>query len=235
MSFIDTNVSPTQGQDPDDPVVEPHTHYVQSDQVPAKTYTASTLPFSEGDVQLLADRIQRQGNFFFGRECRTPDSAKYLARDLLYILDIMYFRMTDIWEPPKATGAVEGSPGYFLPEGTTVEFDYELPTLEAPNDQPWAEGSYVELEDGTPYTWLGGPGTIANPYWGPPWKKSEAKPATRYPAEPTLTGMDQVNADKLAGLGYVADPTMAWASWDYIEIGLYWFTWDGTKWAPQPV
>lgn len=228
MSFIDTNVSPTLEGSPSDPVVEPHTHYVQSDQVPAKVYTASTIPFSQDDVTKLAARIQRQGNFFFGRECRTPESAKYLARDLLYILDIMQYRLTDTYDP-HSTGVVAGSPGQFLPEGSEIPFAMEDCQVVPSPDTAWLAGQYVDLGDGSQCTWLGfdSPGN----HWNRRWTKMAPQPGMCYPAEPTITGQDQANADKIDGLGY-SHPVVAWAGWDYITIGMFQFTWDGTKWLP---
>lgn len=61
--------------------------------------------------------------------------------------------------------------------------------------------------------------------------KGNATPGTVYPAEATITASDSTNAAKLAGLGYVANPTTAWTTGQKITIGTYDFNWSGTAWA----
>lgn len=64
-----------------------------------------------------------------------------------------------------------------------------------------------------------------------PYGKGNAQPGMTYPAEATVTAEDSTNAAKLAGLGYVANPTTAWTTGQEITIGLYDFNWSGTAWA----
>ncbi|QJD49827.1 hypothetical protein QDW19_gp12 [Microbacterium phage AvGardian] len=61
--------------------------------------------------------------------------------------------------------------------------------------------------------------------------KGNAAPGNVYPAEATVTAQDSTNAAKLAGLGYVANPTTNWTTGQKITIGAYQFNWTGTAWA----
>jgi len=61
--------------------------------------------------------------------------------------------------------------------------------------------------------------------------KSTASPGDTFPAEATVTASDAPNAAKLAGLGYVADPTSAWTNGQKITVGTFDFNWSGTAWA----
>jgi hypothetical protein len=61
--------------------------------------------------------------------------------------------------------------------------------------------------------------------------KGSASNGDVFPAEATVTASDSTNAAKLAGLGYVANPTTAWTAGQKITIGTYLFNWSGTAWA----
>jgi hypothetical protein len=54
-------------------------------------------------------------------------------------------------------------------------------------------------------------------------------------ANPALTGQDQANAQKLAGLGYVASPLNDWGIGHAVTIGTYQFRWHGSYWAASPM
>lgn len=60
---------------------------------------------------------------------------------------------------------------------------------------------------------------------------ASSTPGTVFPAEATVTAQDATNAAKLAGLGYVANPTTAWTAGQKITVGTYQFNWSGTAWA----
>ncbi|UAJ78313.1 hypothetical protein IT072_02375 [Leifsonia sp. ZF2019] len=62
-------------------------------------------------------------------------------------------------------------------------------------------------------------------------KKSAAAPGNVFPADSNITASDSTNAAKLAGLGYVANPTTAWTTGQKISIGAFDFNWSGTAWA----
>jgi hypothetical protein len=64
--------------------------------------------------------------------------------------------------------------------------------------------------------------------------KGSASPGDVFPAEATITASDASNAAKLAGLGFVADPTTAWTSGQKMTVGTFDFNWSGTAWAPGP-
>jgi hypothetical protein len=64
-----------------------------------------------------------------------------------------------------------------------------------------------------------------------PYAKGNAQPGMTFPAEATVTAEDATNAAKLAGLGYVANPTTAWTTGQEVTIGIYDFNWSGTAWA----
>jgi hypothetical protein len=234
VSFIDTNVAPSQQKDidPNDPPIEATTRYVQSDQVPIKLYKPSTLPYTQSDLALLAQRIQRQGNFFFGRECRTPESAWALARDLLYVCDLMEYTLWDKLSNVDIEGVVPGSPGNFEPSNAEIPAD-----LEALRDcgdlgqtTPWQSNEYVVLGDSSTATWIGNP--TADEPWNRMWNKSQATYGMCFPAEATITAQDQANADKLTILGYNPNPSTDWGANTPITIGLYQFKFNGTDWAP---
>jgi hypothetical protein len=92
---------------------------------------------------------------------------------------------------------------------------------------------WVITGDGKAYTYATDDGS-GNPGWvlvtlG---KKGAAAPATQFPPEATVTAEDAANAAKLAGLGFVAAPTTAWATGEGITVGKFNFHWDGAKWAP---
>lgn len=78
--------------------------------------------------------------------------------------------------------------------------------------------------------------TIPASCWGEtgpaPLNKAAAAPGQVFPPEPTVTAQDTTNALKLAGLGYVANPTGAWTTGQGITIGAFQFSWTGAVWAP---
>lgn len=47
----------------------------------------------------------------------------------------------------------------------------------------------------------------------------------------SITASDAPNAAKLAGLGFVADPTTAWTVGQKITVNAFDFNWSGTAWA----
>jgi hypothetical protein len=61
--------------------------------------------------------------------------------------------------------------------------------------------------------------------------RSNATPGSTYPNEPTITASDSTNAAKLGPLGYVANPTTAWAPTEKTTINTFDFSWSGTAWA----
>ena len=61
--------------------------------------------------------------------------------------------------------------------------------------------------------------------------KDAAAPGAQFPPEATVTAQDTTNANKLAGLGYVANPTSNWTTGQAITVGAYQFNWNGTAWA----
>jgi hypothetical protein len=61
--------------------------------------------------------------------------------------------------------------------------------------------------------------------------RGSASPGDVFPAEATVTASDATNAAKLAGLGYVADPTTPWTTGQKITVGTFDFNWSGTAWA----
>lgn len=61
--------------------------------------------------------------------------------------------------------------------------------------------------------------------------KAAAAPGNTFAAEATVTAQDATNAAKLAGLGYVANPTTAWTSGQKITVGAHSFNWSGAAWA----
>lgn len=61
--------------------------------------------------------------------------------------------------------------------------------------------------------------------------RGAAAPGDVFTAEATVTASDSTNAGKLAGLGYVANPTTAWTTGQKITVGAYSFNWSGTAWA----
>ena len=72
-----------------------------------------------------------------------------------------------------------------------------------------------------------------------PPAKGAVKPGDVFPPEPTITGQDSTNADKLVALGYLpADPNDE--RWEYISgtfmVGDYNFSWSASegKWIPGP-
>lgn|GEM_PF-562990 len=58
-----------------------------------------------------------------------------------------------------------------------------------------------------------------------------AGPGMVFPSDANITASDSTNAAKLAGLGYVANPTTAWTTGQKMSIGTYDFNWSGTAWA----
>lgn len=47
----------------------------------------------------------------------------------------------------------------------------------------------------------------------------------------SITASDAPNAAKLAGLGFVADPTTNWTTGQKITVNGFLFNWNGTAWA----
>lgn len=62
-------------------------------------------------------------------------------------------------------------------------------------------------------------------------RKGTASTGSVFPAEATVTAEDATNAAKLAGLGYVASPTTAWAPGRCMLVGTFRFYWNGTAWT----
>lgn len=71
--------------------------------------------------------------------------------------------------------------------------------------------------------------------WEPPAPpapdKASASDGDIFPSEPSITASDALNAAKLGPLGYVADPTTAWAPTHKITVNGFVFHWSGTAWA----
>lgn len=61
--------------------------------------------------------------------------------------------------------------------------------------------------------------------------KGAAEPGDVFPNEPTVTASDATNAAKLAGLGYVANPTTPWTTGQQTLVNTYAFHWGGSAWA----
>ena len=85
----------------------------------------------------------------------------------------------------------------------------------------------------------GGTGTTLPPPT-PGANKNAAAPGNVFAAEPTVTAQNDINAAKLAGLGFVADPATAWATGEKISLlpnagdtsqNLHNFHWDGSQWV----
>jgi hypothetical protein len=66
--------------------------------------------------------------------------------------------------------------------------------------------------------------------WGDT-SKAVATPGSTFTGETTVTASDGTNAAKLAGLGYVANPTTAWTTGQSITVGGFAFNWSGSAWA----
>lgn len=216
-------------------------------------YISPNPPFSDVDVDQLALAMRTQGNWFMGRDCRTEEQSRKVARDLLILCDTMrYYKLYPLddgplvpgWVPPvppnPATGVVAGAPGYFTPPGcdnpqTMQDLNYGLGAAGQTN--PWPLGNWVDIglpDNPDMATWIGPADQTANylSWVQGPLNKASVKISQNFPPEPTVTNGDQANADKLQGLGYFPDGSGAWASWDNFFLGKWWFTWTGTKWAP---
>jgi hypothetical protein len=106
---------------------------------------------------------------------------------------------------PASTLDIYDNAGNVLKNGATGDTTAKIPVTGVPNCGP-----------ATPTKGAAGPGDV-------------------FPAEATISAEDATNAAKLAGLGYVANPTTAWATGESITIGTggtaYEFSWDGAKWA----
>ena len=61
--------------------------------------------------------------------------------------------------------------------------------------------------------------------------KGAAAPGAVFPPEATVVAQDATNAGRLAGLGYVANPTSNWTSGQAISVGGFLFNWSGSAWA----
>jgi hypothetical protein len=65
-----------------------------------------------------------------------------------------------------------------------------------------------------------------------PWGDPSAGPGNVYATGyPTITASDGTNAAKLAGLGFVANPTTAWTTGQKITVNGFDFNWSGAAWA----
>lgn len=128
---------------------------------------------------------------------------------------------------PAATGAVAGSPGYWLPTGAAVPASMAAAPL-LTGQAVWVQNQYILVGTGTTSNikWTG---TAWAAYTGP--LKSAAKNLDVFPAEPTITASDATNAAKLAGLGFVASPLTAWTTGQKMTVGIYDFNWSSTAWA----
>lgn len=61
---------------------------------------------------------------------------------------------------------------------------------------------------------------------------SDARPSDSYPVGyPTIVASDATNAGRLAGLGFVANPTTNWTAGQSISVMGFLFNWNGTAWA----
>lgn len=87
------------------------------------------------------------------------------------------------------------------------------------------------MSDLTTYYEQSYPPSIYGPPVPPGPDPGSSSPGDTFPAEATITAEDATNAAKLAGLGYVADPTTAWTTGQHITVGTYRFYWTGTAWA----
>lgn len=149
------------------------------------------------------------------------------------------FRDGDAWlesggaNPP--TGVVPGTPGHFTPVGCQVPTIAEL-QAGGPLGQttPWAEGQWVDAmmnnidPDTYPMTWISTPTTCSSSWVGGPLDHTQIKVGSCFPAEPTVTAQDQVNADKLTALGYrPINQGTIWSAGQNLYVGLYTFYWDG--------
>lgn len=128
-----------------------------------------------------------------------------------------------------ATSATAGKPGTFGPPGATVPANLAaMSGITAIPTTKWLTDEYVNTADNSPTYWSGSAWTLGK---APAPVKGSARPDDVFPAEPTVTAEDATNAAKLAGLGYVANPTSAWTTGQQITIGTYHFNWSGTAWA----
>jgi hypothetical protein len=76
--------------------------------------------------------------------------------------------------------------------------------------------------------------TLPHQIWGDARsgaRKSAATPYAEFPPETTVVASDSTNAARLAGLGFVASPTSAWTTGQYIEVGGFRFNWSSSAWA----
>ena len=95
-----------------------------------------------------------------------------------------------------------------------------------------ASGTFATFTTTLP---LQGKYTMVDSAGNPVVEKSSARPGDVFPAEPTITAEDETNANKLAALGYVANPQTAWVTDEKITVGTYEFSWNGTQWKPGEV
>jgi len=78
-----------------------------------------------------------------------------------------------------------------------------------------------------PFHWAGSS-------WRPRAAPNIAHPGDVFPADPNITGQDDLNASMVA-VDYVASPTTAWGAGASVAIGEYYFTWGGAAWTSLPL
>jgi hypothetical protein len=65
-----------------------------------------------------------------------------------------------------------------------------------------------------------------------PWGDLSASPGNVYATGyPTITASDATNAGRIAGLGFIANPTSAWTTGQGIVVNGFAFNWSGSAWA----
>jgi len=125
-----------------------------------------------------------------------------------------------------ATGATPGNPGQWTPTGCQIPANMAAAPLLTGTPTWVITSEYVITGDAAHITWNG---TAWVGYTGA--TKGAAKPGDVFPAEPTITASDATNAAKLAGLGFIANPTTAWLTTQKMTVGTFDFHWSATAWV----
>jgi hypothetical protein len=129
-----------------------------------------------------------------------------------------FFMGLDGTNPPKAIGRVRVVAGSIGGEGrSTLTADVSLPLSRKPD--------VLFGDSGTSAAVLGDPTAPAVP------QRGAAAPGDIFGPDPGINAQDATNAAKLAGEGFVANPTSAWTTGQKITIGAYSFNWTGAAWA----
>lgn len=133
--------------------------------------------------------------------------------------------------PPviPSTGATAGTPGTFTPPGSTPPDTLpEMSSIVASPLTAWTVGQYVVMTGGSRTHWSGSAWVAGNAVA----EAIPARPDDGFPDEHSVIGSTKLQASKLDGLGFVADPLDPWVDGEDILVNGYAFYWDGGQWRP---